>query len=710
MSFEIKSRVIGLESGRGVGGLTVEAYDADVLYDDRLGVGETDSDGGCRIPVRVGFFSLDRPDVYLLVKSKDGRVLASTRGGFLHDVTKDISMEVPIPCFRLVEAGVLARSDLPLDLASVTVAPALRALTLNPSTAADPLRAEVERDQASAATVLELLKQYMEALRAAADNQAPAFQKLGKLFQLGRDLPALEGHHYGVALGLRLSGETHPLSRLDNVVGLLWGATLQNQSPWVGKSFRRADQAALRSLVGTQDPGPSSGFLGINHFNQLAWHPANSISFHALTWWLNLQDAPPEERRTFGYDRNGGHFVAGPAPSVCEATPRQVFSLNYRWPALGNRPPLSWLVDEMVQIAEGLYLGQLLFTSRRLLGRFDARRPPADYAYQHMGYFSLWDPRWNREARRLFPFLEVPVTAPGLVANGPVAPQGSRYRDLKFDSQPPANCNDRVLAELQADLAGRETVLHLLRDYSDKLQDSLDNSSPLFLRLQELFNRAAPVNAMRGFYRGALVSWHGAGLLDLFSGNTLDLAWKGFAGRFSTWTGKSFDPISRERLVELTDGFETGELPSTWGANTQALRTMKEREVGHLMKLANIWSEPASQTEAVNHGYDVKNFFFIAHTGTSVNANCPNKRIYQFNYRWPKLRTIPPDRFCIDELVQIADGLYLGQLMYATDWLKAYDPREPPAAYRYGMFGYFLLMEEDWHQLRLRLGFDLDNV
>jgi len=42
--------------------------------------------------------------------------------------------------------------------------------------------------------------------------------------------------------------------------------------------------------------------------------------------------------------------------------------------------------------------------------------------------------------------------------------------------------------------------------------------------------------------------------------------------------------------------------------------------------------------------------------------------------------------------------------MYATDWLKPYDPRQPPAAYRYGMFGYFLLMEEDWHQLRLRMG------
>jgi hypothetical protein len=363
----------------------------------------------------------------------------------------------------------------------------------------------------------------------------------------------------------------------------------------------------------------------------------------------------------------------------------------------------------MVQIADGLYLGQLLFASCRLLGRFDGRRPPADYVYQQMGYFALWNQNWNSEARRLFPFLEVPVTAPGLVGD-PVTLQGSRYHDLKLDTRPPVHCDDRVFVELKADLARHETVLHLLRDYSDKLQDGLDNSSPLFLRLQELFNRAAPVDAMRGFYRGALVSWHGAGLLDLFAKNALDLAWKGFAGRFSTWTGKSFDPISPERLRELTDGFETGDLPSTWGANTQALRTMKEREVGRLMKLANIWTEPASQTESVNYGFDVKNFFFIAHAGTSVSQNCSGKNIYQFNYRWPKLRTIPPDRFCIDELVQIAEGLYLGQLMYATDWVKPYDPRQPPVAYRYGMFGYFLLMEEDWHQLRLRMGFDLDNV
>lgn len=128
------------------------------------------------------------------------------------------------------------------------------------------------------------------------------------------------------------------------------------------------------------------------------------------------------------------------------------------------------------------------------------------------------------------------------------------------------------------------------------------------------------------------------------------------------------------------------------------------------MELAKVWSEPASKTEAVKHGYDLRSFFFIAHAATSLNTNNRGKRIYQFNYRWPKLQTIVPDRFCIDQVVEIAEGLYLGQLMYATDWLKPYDPNLPPEAYKYGQFGYFLLMNEGWHQSRLRIGFDLENV
>jgi hypothetical protein len=50
-----------------------------------------------------------------------------------------------------------------------------------------------------------------------------------------------------------------------------------------------------------------------------------------------------------------------------------------------NRPPLSWLIDELVQVADGLYLEQLLFATRRLIAGYDPKRPAGDFAYDHMG-------------------------------------------------------------------------------------------------------------------------------------------------------------------------------------------------------------------------------------------------------------------------------------------------------------------------------------
>jgi hypothetical protein len=710
MILHISGSVRELETGRPVRGITVEAYDADALHDDLLGRTETDDDGHYDVPTksRVGFFR-ERPDAYILLKDGNGRTLKSTRSAHLRDIEEDVVIDVPISCYKLRDAGLLKEDEMPPELANVNPRPELSRWSFRPESG-DPVFSDIERDLLAKSSLLELLADYMRSLRTSPDNQAPALLRMAKLFSLGLTPKEVQGHHYGVALGLRVSPEKHPLSHLDNVIGLLWGATLEEESPWVGKTFERLTEDRLRTLTGqVADPARPS-FLGINHFNRLDWHPANVVTYHALTFWLNLHDATVGERSLYAYDRCGGNFISGQAPSVCAETPRDVFSLNYRWPSMHNRPPLSWLVDELVQIGDGLYLGQLLFATKRLLAGYDPSRDPADYGYNHMGYFALWDARWNAEARRLFPFLEIPVTAPGLVGPNPITLSSApTYATLKCEMPVPAFCNDEVFAQVQTDLHKQETVLHLLKSYSDELQDKQDNNSVYFTRLQELFNRGAPVHEMKGFYRGALVSWHGSGLFDLFKTNALDKIW-GYAARYSTWTGKRFDSISAQQLAEFTGGFEKGTVPTAWGSNTQSLRTMRERELGKAMELAHLWSQPATPEEATLLGYDLKNFFFIAREATSLNPNNLGKRIYQFNYRWPKLRTIPPDCFCIDEVVEIADGLFLGQLMYATDWLKTYDPARPPSDYKYGQFGYFLLMTEDWHQIRLRIGFDLENV
>jgi hypothetical protein len=207
-----------------------------------------------------------------------------------------------------------------------------------------------------------------------------------------------------------------------------------------------------------------------------------------------------------------------------------------------------------------------------------------------------------------------------------------------------------------------------------------------------------------------LISWHSAGIFDLFGINTINLLYTRMAAPFSTWTGKRFDPISRDRLIEITDGHETGQVPTVWGANTQSLRTLKERFVGRLMHLADVWTEKATIEEAQRLGYDVKNFFFIGRPAPSISPQSRGKLVFQFNYRWPRLKTIIPDCYCIDEVVQIAQGLFLGRLMYATNITEPFDPAKDPKIYRYRNFGYFLLLDQQWQQIRLSIGFDLDNV
>ena len=120
--------------------------------------------------------------------------------------------------------------------------------------------------------------------------------------------------------------------------------------------------------------------------------------------------------------------------------------------------------------------------------------------------------------------------------------------------------------------------------------------------------------------------------------------------------------------------------------------------------------EEATDEERLRFGYDSRCLFFIGKAARSIVPENKGKPVFQFNYRWKALRPLPPDNFCVDEIVQIAQGLYLGKLIYATELLLPWDPKTDPSAYKYKLFGYFLLMDEEWHALRLRIGFDLDNV
>jgi hypothetical protein len=575
----------------------------------------------------------------------------------------------------------------------------------------DPLVVKAYGDLEKHGSILELLHAYKQSLDRSADNNDPVYARLAALFNAGRTPETVRGHFYGITLGVRCGDMPEAMASFGNLLGLIWGATLSDECPWVGKSLEPIEPSRLQALIGRPVTDSPPVLLGVNHFNRISTRLLNSLAFKLLDAWMKLHPAPDHERQAYDWEKNGGYFLGSPTFSVCAESPRPVFQLNYRPKALNNPVPNCWLVDELVEISPGLYLGQLCYATRNLTGDFDPDRPPQDYRYRNFGFFLLLDQRWHAEARRLFPYLEIPPDAPGMqVSEIGLTMEQPKFTTFTFQKPPLPVCDDALIEQILHLTHQEPTLLHYFKSCAQALSDNLSNESPYFDQLGEIFNRGIAPQTMDGFYNGALISWHSAGIFDLFDINTLNLIYTRLAAPFSTWTGKCFDPISQDRLLEITDGYETGQVPTVRGSNTQSLRTLKERFVGRLMRLADIQTETATIEEAQSLGYDVKNFFFIARPAPSINPQSQGKQVLQFNYRWPKLKTIIPDCYCIDELVQIAQGLFLGRLMYATNIIEPFDPTKDPSIYRYRNFGYFLLLDPQWQQIRLSIGFDIDNV
>jgi hypothetical protein len=556
----------------------------------------------------------------------------------------------------------------------------------------DPVVAGIRAELASVRSPLELMKRWIEALRGAADNDAPPYRRLRRLFELGAAPERIEGHHYGLTLGLRTGDLRGAPAHHGNVLGYLWGETVGGVCPWVGKSFAPIDPAEAARLSAGAVSGATPAFLGVNHFHLIEKAPLNVAANAVLGLLWGLEPPPAEERSRFGHQRNGGRFLAYQAPSVWSGSPRTVFRLNYRFAELENAPPLPILIDEVVELAPGLYLGQLLFATARILASYSPAEPDETSRYQHFGYFALFDARWNAEAMRLFPHLGMPDGA----LPTPPAPPG------------PAPASPAAAA-LQADLATAPTLLHLLRRYADALRGRPRTDAPEFAKLDALFAMGKAPRGMSGFFHGASLTFQSQGLLSHLRLNGLNVVWE-LARHFSPWTGKRFDPIDGPRLAELTDGREVPGDGVTFGSNTVVFRSWPEKLVRKGMHLAHLWMIDANEEERRRDGYDARTFFFIGKPARSIVPESAGQEVYQFNYRWRGLRTPPPDNLCVDEIVEIADGLHLGKLLYATNLLKPWDPDAPPREYDYRLFGYFLLMDPSWHALRLELGFDLDDT
>ncbi len=480
---------------------------------------------------------------------------------------------------------------------------------------------------------------------------------------------------------------------------VFYGRLLSASSPWAGKNFIELNKDKLSELTDDFDKGEEKSYLGINSFRQDSKDFVNNISSHILSSIIDMEGVPgPETKQRSWIYAKGGLFIAKRQNSVDpKHSAKEVMALNYRWKSLGNKFPNRLLIDEIVEIAEGLYLGKLYYATAlmHITKDYDPEISKENYKYRNFGYFLLMDDLWLHEKNMLYQDLTYKMAD-----NLP-----EKFSTFHLVDLPESKA-------IQDSLGKGKTILHYLRKLSKGVKEGEESEKKYFKEIHNLFMCGQRPDGIHGFFHGGVVAFKSSGFLEKLDKNVLNDLWPAIRP-FSPWTGKTFTNSSvegiRKYIGKDADYYKDRD-PIILGANTYRkdldLSLPATAFIENLNKIGMVVEYPDDREK--DEDIYVKSFYFIATTNESVNPECKDKEVLQFNYRWPEFHTMPPDNLCIDELVSIAEGLYLGQLLYSTEPKIEYSPEKEPSVYMYENFGYFLLMDDDWHSIKEFIAFDTE--
>ena len=572
---------------------------------------------------------------------------------------------------------------------------------------ANPLLQEIlTEDMRGKKTPLALLHYYAEILNKGTSHGRIA-KKLDMLFLCGKPPEQIDGYFHGITISLKSGWDIYGLledarrklgvGKEYDVVQALYGRALSGTSPWAGKSFKALNSERLKELRGGFEGPRETAYLGINSFRKDNSDVVNNIANYLLPVIIDMEGLPnPDRKQESWLHARGGLFIAQKTHSVAPEHPqKEVMALNYRWESLANRLPNRLLIDEIVEIADGLFLGKLFYATsgKRLFTEYDPAIGNEEYEYRNFGYFALMDDTWAHEKDALFPELAYSVT---------------ENLDEKFTTFTFEDNNE--CRAIQNELGDRATILHYLQDIYDCIRKGDSFKEKYFEELHKIFMCGKRPDGINGFFHGGVVSFKNGGFLRKFDRSILNDLYPAVRP-FSPWTGKTFLNTSAEELggyIGNDAKHYDGMRPIILGANTYrkdlGITLPVTVFIEHLKNVGMVVEYP-DEKEKREEIY-VKSFYFIATNGKSVMPNNKGKDVLFFNYRWPEFHTMPPDNLCRDELVKIADGLYLGQLLYSTRPKIPYDPNADPAIYEYDNFGYFILMDDDWHTIKEFILFD----
>lgn len=113
--FCINGRVTVKETGEGIGGLVVEAFDKDFFFDDRLGSVLTEKNGRFSIRYQLSDFNelfMDpKPDIYLRIRGPGDQVLHTTKHKIRYNAGQSEAFYIEISKQQIEEPNVMQKSN-----------------------------------------------------------------------------------------------------------------------------------------------------------------------------------------------------------------------------------------------------------------------------------------------------------------------------------------------------------------------------------------------------------------------------------------------------------------------------------------------------------------------------------------------------------------------------------------------------------------------
>ena len=406
--------------------------------------------------------------------------------------------------------------------------------------------------------------------------------KLGVLFKCG-SYQVVDGPMIGIPVSIRDSdyfkdavkkaGRERSLVAGIEWMATAWNMTFADTGLWMGKTFEPVSREVVAAktknnaeMLGGYSEATTR--IGRNFFREPADpNIIQGVGLPALIPLWNLQPRPVpgqqkifdadlleenlDREKTIPYNMTGGIFLANRGRSVVpEMNSKEVYQLNYRWPLLNPVFPMTRLIDELVQVGEGIYLGQLVFASRHYslgslslpfvkessmasFGEVYTADSGVDYGYQNNGYFLMMSPDRAEQvyADTAFPQLRPRAGEKGYVELGyDTLSEGSsskrpaksieQWKDMKdwVDGwQDNSELRDKFTTFILEDspkssdtedvremLRGNESILQMLQRISREISEQTRKDDHLrhFDKLHRLFRCGVAPEVKNGLFQG----------------------------------------------------------------------------------------------------------------------------------------------------------------------------------------------------------------